>query len=191
MVSNIASENNIYNSGRAYAKEDETTLYPFLPPRTIKNITTFEGQREGVHLDFLESSSGSSTTINNSGISNNTRVSNIVNSNLQINFVSKTTSKSFTVREENPLQAATEYINDVTEDDIQVVVKHFRVKNMEGLIFGHLNVNSIRNKFEAIKLLVEGNLDIINISEKNLDYSFPVEQFCIDGYNTPFRLDKK
>ena len=44
---------------------------------------------------------------------------------------------------------------------------------MEGLIFGHLNVNSIGNKFEAIKLLVEGNFDIIIISETKLDDSFP------------------
>ena len=131
-----------------------------------------------------------STTINNSGIFNNTDVSIIVNSNLQVNFVSEITSESFTVREENPLKAATKYINAVTEDDAQVVLKHFRVKNMEGLIFGHLNVNSITNKFEAIKLLIEGNLDIIIISETKLDNSFPVEQFCIEGYNTPFRLDK-
>ena len=123
----------IYNSGRTYAKEDETNLYPCSTPRTIKNITTFEGQREGLNLGFLDSSSGSSTTINNSGVSNNTYVSNIVNSNLQVNFVSEITSESFTVREENPLQAATEYINAVTEDDTQVVLKHFRVKNMEGL----------------------------------------------------------
>ena len=60
----------------------------------------------------------------------------------------------------------------------------------EGLIFGHLNVNSIRNKFEALKLFIEDQLDIIAISETKLDDSFPVKQFCIHGYNTPFRVDK-
>ena len=78
----------------------------------------------------------------------------------------------------------------MTEDDIQVVLKQFRVKNMCDLIIGHLNVNSIRNKFEAIKLLFEGIFDIIIISETKLDNTFPVEQFYIDGYNIPVRLDK-
>ena len=60
---------------------------------------------------------------------------------------------------------------------------------MGGLIFGHLSVNSIRNKFEAIKLLFEGIFDIIIISETKLDNTFPAEQFYIDGYNIPVRLD--
>ena len=51
-------------------------------------------------------------------------------------------------------------------------------------------VNSIRNKFEALKLFIEYQLDIIAITETKLDDSFLVKQFCIHGYNTPFRVDK-
>ena len=58
------------------------------------------------------------------------------------------------------------------------------------MIFGHhLNVNSLRYKFEALKLITE-NIVIFSVSETKLNESFPVGQFCIDGYSEPFRLDK-
>ena len=34
------------------------------------------------------------------------------------------------------------------------------------------------------------NIDILMITETKLDDSFPVSQFDIDGFNTPFRLDR-
>ena len=37
---------------------------------------------------------------------------------------------------------------------------------------------------------VKGNVDILMISETKIDESFPVCQFEIDGFNTPFRVDK-
>ena len=54
----------------------------------------------------------------------------------------------------------------------------------------HLNVNSIRNKIEDLKLLVAKNVDILVISETKLDESFPTSQFLIDGFKKPFRYDR-
>ena len=186
MVSRISGEYNeinIHNRDRTYAEGEEFTLN--FCSKTTGKITTFASQRDGVQLGSFDSPSGSSIIINNSEITENTRVSN-----LQENIVSEKPSESFTVHEEYS-NAPTQSIISVTEDDIQVVLKQFRVKNMGGLLFGHLNVNSIRNKFEAIKLLFEGIFDIIIISETKLDNTFLAEQFYIDGYNIPVRLDKK
>ena len=70
------------------------------------------------------------------------------------------------------------------------VLKNIRVSNINRLVIGHLNINSLRNKFEALKSIVSGNLDILVITESKLDESFPVGQFLMQGYSPPFRLDR-
>ena len=65
-----------------------------------------------------------------------------------------------------------------------------RIKNANRLIIGHLNVNSLRNKFEMLEEFIEDKIDISLISETKLDSSFPTWQFVIKGYSTPFRLDR-
>ena len=41
------------------------------------------------------------------------------------------------------------------------------------LIMGHLHINSIRNKFDALSLIVKNNVEILMISEIKLDDSSP------------------
>ena len=65
-----------------------------------------------------------------------------------------------------------------------------RIKNANRLIIGHLNVNSLRNKFEMLEELIKDKIDIFLISETKLDSYFPNAQFVIIGYSTPFRLDR-
>ena len=64
------------------------------------------------------------------------------------------------------------------------------IKNANWLIIAHLNANSFRNKFEIIEELIKDKIDIFLISKTKLDSSFPNGQFVINGYNTPFRLDR-
>ena len=64
----------------------------------------------------------------------------------------------------------------------------FKTKNMNRLIFGQININSIRNKFELLFSLVSNNVDVLLISETKIDNTFPVSQFCVPGYSVPFRL---
>ena len=61
---------------------------------------------------------------------------------------------------------------------------------MNKIIVRQLNINPIRNKFDFLAQQVKGNIDILMISEKKLDESFPVGQFVIDGYNLPFGFDR-
>ena len=77
-----------------------------------------------------------------------------------------------------------------TPQDALHILKDLRVKNRNRIIIGNLNINSIRNKFDALKTIISGNIDILVITETKLDASFETAQFCIDGYNEPYRLDR-
>ena len=57
-------------------------------------------------------------------------------------------------------------------------------------MLGHLNINSIPNKFTGIMDLVKNNLDIFLISETKIDNSFPDAQFYCEGYSSPHRRDR-
>ena len=61
---------------------------------------------------------------------------------------------------------------------------------MNKLIFAHLNINSIRNKFEVLDTQVNGKIDILMISESKADENFLTEHFLIQGFSTPYRLDR-
>ena len=62
-------------------------------------------------------------------------------------------------------------------------ISDFRNAYKRNMIFGSLNINSLRNKFYEIKsMLVNGLIDILFILETKLDESFTPNQFCIDGF---------
>ena len=66
---------------------------------------------------------------------------------------------------------------------------NLRVKNMNRLLIGNLNTNSISNKFDQLKLLVRSKVDILVITETKLDSTFPTSQFLI-GYSEPYHFDR-
>ena len=70
------------------------------------------------------------------------------------------------------------------------VVKHLKLSNANRLIISHININSIRNKFDELKYKIQGNVDKCVISETKLDIICPSTQFCFDGYSKPFRPDR-
>ena len=57
-------------------------------------------------------------------------------------------------------------------------------------IIGHLNINSIRNKFEMLSMSVAQYVDILMLSETKLDSTFLSIQFLINGFSVPHRLDQ-
>ena len=61
---------------------------------------------------------------------------------------------------------------------------------MNRLIIGYLNINSISNKFDQLKLFVQGKVDILIVTETKLDSTFPTSPFVIDGYSEPYRFDR-
>ena len=63
-------------------------------------------------------------------------------------------------------------------------------KNVNKLIFAHLNINSICNKFDSVVKDISHNTDFLMISETKIDGSFPKGQFQIKGFSDPFRVDR-
>ena len=57
-------------------------------------------------------------------------------------------------------------------------------------IIGHLNINSICNKFEMLSMSVVQYVDILMLSETKLDSTFPSIQFLINDFSAPHRLDQ-
>ena len=53
-----------------------------------------------------------------------------------------------------------------------------------------MNVNSLSSKFEQVKMLIQGKVDILIITETKFDGSFPLDQFIINGCSKPYRLDR-
>ena len=85
--------------------------------------------------------------------------------------------------------------NEKSDSDKELVdqignidLNSLRIKNLNKIIVDHLNINSIRNKFDFLAHQVKGNIDILMISETELDESFPVGQFLMDGYSVPYRF---
>jgi len=68
------------------------------------------------------------------------------------------------------------------EQEIDYDLKTYRVKNVGKIIMATLNINSIRNKFEQLKMLISGNIDVLVITETKLDDSFPKGQFFIRDF---------
>ena len=68
--------------------------------------------------------------------------------------------------------------------------KMIRGENVDNIVVGTVNINSISPKFDEFKLMVSGYFDVIIVTETKLDDSFPKAQFCIDGFSIPYRLDR-
>ena len=63
------------------------------------------------------------------------------------------------------------------------ILKDIKLKNVNRLVIGQLNINSFRN------ILIKDNIDIFVVTESKLDSSFPSQQFSMDGY-IQFRADR-
>ena len=68
-------------------------------------------------------------------------------------------------------------------------LNEIRKKNPNRIIIAHLNINSIRNKFEMLKEVVGNKIDVLLISETKLDDTFPLNQFILEGFTPPYRIN--
>ena len=63
-------------------------------------------------------------------------------------------------------------------------------KNPNRIIIAHLNINSIRSKFEILKEVIGNKIDIVLRSEAKLDDTFPLSQFILEGFTPPNKLER-
>ena len=82
-------------------------------------------------------------------------------------------------------------INTVTtNDNFKTKLKDIRITNLNRIVISHININSIRNKFELLAEAVMGNVEILMVTETKIDESFPTSQFIIPGFTSPYRFDR-
>ena len=63
------------------------------------------------------------------------------------------------------------------------VLKYLCCNNLNKLVFAHLSINSVRNKFELLSRQVRGNVDVLMVSETKIDDSFPIGNFLIHDFS--------
>ena len=68
-------------------------------------------------------------------------------------------------------------------------IRQLKLSNPHKIILGHLNINSLRNKFELIADVIQGTFDIFLLSKSKIDESFPDKQFRLNNYRI-FRKDR-
>ena len=73
----------------------------------------------------------------------------------------------------------TDAVNDSLSDLVSIKIK--RLENFKNLIIGHLNINSIRNKFEMMADIIN-NFSVFLITKSKLGSSFSSLQFKINAY---------
>ena len=81
---------------------------------------------------------------------------------------------------------------DTNEDYLNnpvTLLRDLKLKNVNRLNLAHININSLRNKFESLKEIINENIDILVVSETKLDNSYPDAQFHLPGFNS-FRYDR-
>ena len=113
-------------------------------------------------------------------------------------MVSNCQSSHFTA-DKIKIQAENTTADNISQHDISIsestsescfdIFKNLKLKYPLNLCTAYLNINSIANKFDNLKSMLEENLDIFCIVETKIDKSYPESQFCIPGYRKPYRLD--
>ena len=68
-------------------------------------------------------------------------------------------------------------------------LKKTKSKHPKNLFLGHLNISSIRNKFESFQEIIQNTFNIFLFSKTKTDSSFPSQQFSIPEYQI-FRKDR-
>ena len=76
------------------------------------------------------------------------------------------------------------------QPDVTKSLKNIRIININKFIFWHLNVNSLRKRFDILSEQIKGSIDIFMVSETELDDSFPEGQLLIKGFHSLFRFDR-
>ena len=98
-------------------------------------------------------------------------------------------SEHFNVSTDDPTVSMSEEKVTYTGNVIRVL-NEIRKKYVNNVVIGHLNINSLANKFDTLTLIIKDRLDILVLVETKLDDSFTDKQCIGEGYTKPYRLDR-
>ena len=71
-----------------------------------------------------------------------------------------------------------------------MILEGIRKKYVKNVVIDHLNINALANKIDALKIVIKDKVDILVLVETKLNDSFPINQFVVERYTTPYRLDR-
>ena len=74
--------------------------------------------------------------------------------------------------------------------DAPSILSKLKLKNVNRLVIAHLNINSLSDKLDRLKVPIENSIDILIVTEIKIDSSFSSSQFMIEGFWMPFRFDR-
>ena len=60
-----------------------------------------------------------------------------------------------------------------------------RLTNVNKVIIGNRNINSLPANFDQVKEVILKNVDILVVTETKLDETFPLGQFYVEGFTMP------
>ena len=74
-------------------------------------------------------------------------------------------------------------------NDISQILYTLRNENPSNIIFCYLNINSVRKKISDLHEVINGNVNIVSITETKTDASLSSAMLVLDGYHLPYRMD--
>ena len=80
--------------------------------------------------------------------------------------------------------------SNIQEENSLDSLRKLRLRNVNKVIIGNININSLPAKFDQVKEVILKNVDILVITETKIDDTFPLGQFYVDGVTMPYRLDR-
>ena len=79
---------------------------------------------------------------------------------------------------------------NIQEEDSLDDLHKLRLNNVNKVIIGNININSLPAKFDQVKEVILKNADILVVTETKLDETFPLGQFYVERFTMPYRLDR-
>ena len=80
--------------------------------------------------------------------------------------------------------------SNIQEENSLDSLRKLRLRNVNKVIIGNININSLPAKFDQVKEVILKNVDILVITETKLDDTFPLGQFYVEGFTMPYRPDR-
>ena len=121
-------------------------------------------------------------------------LSDIVDTDSVTNSINNGSTENLVMKDEltDTVEPVVDISNKKTNksSDNAKTLKDIRMKYTKNVVIGSLNINTLVSKFDALTLIIKDLLDILVVVETKLDTSFPDEQFLIEGFKKPYRLDR-
>ena len=77
---------------------------------------------------------------------------------------------------------------NIQEENCLDDLHKLRLSNVNKVIIGNININSLPATFDQVKEVIFKNVDILVVTETKLDETFPLGQFYVEGFTMPYRL---